>query len=61
MLRTSSIGTERTLTYDTNGNLTEEAVAGGSTRTYQWDSLNRIIAIQSDKVPVEGSWRTALA
>jgi YD repeat-containing protein len=28
-------GTERTLTYDTNGNLTEERVIGGSTRTYR--------------------------
>ena len=34
---------------------------GGSTRTYQWDSLNRLIAIQSDKVPVPGSWRTEFA
>ncbi len=54
-------GTERTLTYDTNGNVTEERVIGGSTRTYQWDSLNRLIAIQSDKVPVVGSWRTEFA
>jgi YD repeat-containing protein len=54
-------GTERTLTYDTNGNLTEERVAGGATRTYQWDSLNRLIAIQSDKIPVPGSWRTEFA
>ncbi|MBU6303619.1 MAG: hypothetical protein KGS60_18895 [Verrucomicrobia bacterium] len=51
-------GTERTLTYDLNGNLTEEAVAGGATRVYQWDSLNRLTAIQSDKIPVAGSWRT---
>ena len=42
-------------------NLTEERVIGGSTRTYQWDSLNRLIAIQSDKIPVPGSWRTEFA
>ncbi len=33
-------GTKRTLTYDTNGNLTEERLIGRSTRSYQWDSLN---------------------
>ncbi len=54
-------GTERTLTYDTNGNLTEERVIGGSTRVYQWDSINRLVAIQSDKAPVHCNLRTAFS
>ena len=51
-------GVERTLTHDLNGNLVTEAVAGGKTRAYEWDAINRLTAIQSDAVPVSGSWRT---
>ncbi|MBL9152393.1 MAG: hypothetical protein JNK37_07910 [Verrucomicrobiales bacterium] len=51
-------GVERTLAHDLNGNVTQEAVAGGKTRVYEWDAINRLTAIQSDVVPVAGSWRT---
>src|SRR5262249_23571486 len=34
-------GTNRTLTYDANGNLTND----GSKRTFEWDAANRLVAI----------------
>jgi len=34
-------GTNRTLTYDANGNLTND----GSTRRFEWDGVNRLVAI----------------
>ncbi len=51
-------GTKRTLEFDLNGNTVKEIVAGGSTRTYEWDALNRLTAIQSDETPTTGTWRS---
>jgi RHS repeat-associated protein len=40
-ITSQSGATNRTLSYDLNGNLTND----GSTRTYEWDAANRLVAI----------------
>ncbi len=47
--------------YDFNGNVVREVIRTLRVPKFPWDSLNRLIAIQSDKIPVPGSWRTEFA
>lgn len=51
-------GVESTLEQDLNGNVAKEIVAGGSTRLYERDAINRLTAIQSLQTPTTESWRS---
>ncbi|MCG8600221.1 MAG: hypothetical protein MI807_08785 [Verrucomicrobiales bacterium] len=51
-------GEQKILVHDANGNLlTEEDIASGKTRQYEWDALNRLLAVQSSTTPGIGDVR----